>query len=87
MAEVSSARVRVDVTALRLTTNQIATVLGGDASTARRRIARWAADGVYVRDALTGGRPTRTVAVEDVALRTGLDVGDVLALLGVRLAA
>lgn len=68
---------------MRLTTQQIAAALGVDASNARRRIARWAVEGVEVRDERTGGRPTRTVAVEEVALRMGVTVDDVLALAGI----
>lgn len=68
---------------MRLTTQQIADVLGVDASNARRRIMRWQAEGIAVLDTATGGRPTRTVAVEDVALRAGLTVDGVLALAGI----
>jgi len=66
---------------------QIAAVTGKSEVTAWRAVERWIAEGVRVETLCTGGRPTRTVAVEDVAPRVGLDVDDVLALLGVRLAA
>jgi len=73
-------RDRLDPTVTHLTTRQIAAVLGRDESIARRRIARWRVEGVEVSTATTGGRPTMLVPVDAVALRAGLDVGDVMAL-------
>lgn len=67
---------------MRLTTRQIADALGLDESSARRRIAAWRSRGVAVEREATGGRPTQTVAVADVAHHAGLDVADVLALAG-----
>lgn len=68
---------------MRLTTRQIARVLDRDVDTAARRIATWRSQGVAVERSLTGGRPTMTVAVADVALRVGMTVAEVLDAAGV----
>jgi len=67
-----------------LSTRQIARVLGvSDESSARRAISRWRARGVVpVALPSTGGRPSWGVAAADVAWGAGLDVDDVLALVG-----
>ena len=67
---------------MRLTTRQIARALGRDESAARRRITAWRRKGVTVETSQTGGRPTQTVAVADVARLVGLTEADVLALAG-----
>lgn len=68
---------------MRLTTRQIARALGRDESLVRRRLAVWRREGVAIETSQTGGRPTQTVAVADVARLTGQTEADVIALAGV----
>ncbi len=72
---------------MRLTTRQIAAVLGRSEITAWRQVRAWQARGVAVESTHTGRRPTLTVGVADVAFCAGLCVEDVLALAGVEGAA
>lgn len=67
---------------MRLTTSQIARVLGCNAVNAWKAVRKWEAEGVCVQSCPTGGRPTLCVHVDDVAPRAGLCVDDVLALVG-----
>ena len=72
---------------MKLTTSQIARVLGCNAVNAWKAIRRWEAEGVSVETTPTGGRPALCVDAEEVAFRAGLDVDDVLALAGVEMRA
>ena len=67
-----------------LTTSQIARVIGCNNVNAWKATQRWQARGVVVESVATGARPTRAVAVDDVARMLGLRVEDVCELAGVR---